>query len=90
MRMDQTQRGWALAALAILVSSAVVYVFYALDAPQGPRGGSIVGLTFGAVGFAFMIFSALLGARKRVPTWRVAERKRGCAVISGSASLPYH
>ena len=73
MRMDQTQRGWALAALAILVSSAVVYVFYALDAPQGPRGGSIIGLTFGAVGFAFMIFSALLGARKRVPTWRVGR-----------------
>jgi len=71
--MDQTQRGWALAASAILVSSAVVYVLYAFESPQGPRGGSTIGLTFGATGFGFMIFAALLGARKRVPTWRVGR-----------------
>ncbi len=73
MRMDSTQRGWGIASLAILAASAVVYVFYALGAPQGPRGGSAIGLTFGVVGFAFMIFAALLGARKRVPTWRVGR-----------------
>jgi hypothetical protein len=32
-----------------------------------------MGLIFGVVGFAFMIFAALLGARKRVPTWRVGR-----------------
>ena len=32
-----------------------------------------MGLTFGIVGFAFMIFAALLGARKRVPTWRLGR-----------------
>ncbi len=32
-----------------------------------------MGLLFGVAGFAFMIFSALLGARKRVPTWRVGR-----------------
>jgi len=73
MRMDQKQRGWALAALAILVSAAVVYFRYAFESPQGPRGGSAIGLTFGVVGFGFMIFAALLGARKRVPTWRVGR-----------------
>jgi hypothetical protein len=73
MRMDKTQRGWALAAVAILVVSAVVYALHAVSSPQGPRGGSAVGLTFGVVGFAFMIFAALLGARKRVPTWRVGR-----------------
>jgi hypothetical protein len=30
-------------------------------------------LTFGVIGFAMMIFAALLGARKRVPTWRVGR-----------------
>jgi hypothetical protein len=30
-------------------------------------------LLFGVVGFAFMIFAALLGARKRVPTWRIGR-----------------
>src|SRR5882757_5792760 len=73
MRMDRTQRGWALVSLAILALSAFVYVLYAFEAPQGPRGGSVIGLTFGLIGFAFMIFAALLGARKRVPTWRVGR-----------------
>ena len=73
MRMDKTQRGWALAFLAILALSAFVYVLYAFEAPQGPRGGSAIGLAFGIIGFAFMIFAALLGARKRVPTWRIGR-----------------
>jgi hypothetical protein len=73
MRMDKTQRGWAFASLAILAICAVVYMFYAYESPQGPRGGSAIGLTFGGLGFAFMIFAALLGARKRVPTWRVGR-----------------
>jgi len=73
MRMDQTQRGWGLVSLAILAVSAVAYVMYAHQAPAGPRGGSAVGLAFGIVGFAFMIFAALLGARKRVPTWRLGR-----------------
>ena len=73
MRMDKTQRGWALASLAILAIFAAVYTVYALNAPRGPRGGSTSGLIFGIVGFGFMIFAALLGARKRVPTWRIGR-----------------
>lgn len=73
MRMDRTQRGWAAASLAILAVSAIGYVAYAHTAPAGPRGGNAVGLTFGTLGFAFMIFAALLGARKRVPTWRLGR-----------------
>ncbi len=73
MRMDRTQHGWAFVALAILTISAIVYVFNVLESPQGPRGGSTIGLTFGITGFGFMIFAALLGARKRVPTWRVGR-----------------
>jgi hypothetical protein len=73
MRMDQTQRGWAVASLGILAVSTIGYVAYAVQAPAGPRGGSAVGLAFGIVGFVFMIFAALLGARKRVPTWRLGR-----------------
>jgi hypothetical protein len=73
MRMDKTQSGWALASLTILAASAVAYAIYAFNAPQGARGGSAIGLLFGTVGFAFMIFAALLGARKRVPTWRIGR-----------------
>lgn len=73
MRIDRTHRAWAIASLAILALSAIVYLIYALNAPQGPRGGSAIGLLFGIIGFAFMIFAALLGARKRVPTWRLGH-----------------
>src|SRR5271165_6690305 len=73
MRMDGTQRGWAVGSLGILAASAVVYAVYAAGAPAGPRGGSVTGLIFGSVGLAFMIFAGLLGARKRVPTWRLGR-----------------
>src|SRR5262249_26886451 len=73
MKMDQTQRGWALGSLVFLAISTVAYVLYAISAPEGPKGESAAGLTFGSIGFAFMIFAALLGARKRVPTWRLGR-----------------
>jgi len=73
MRLDRTQRGWAIASLAILAASTMIYVLYALHAPQGPRGGGSIGLIFGSIGFAFMLFAAFLGARKRVPTWRIGR-----------------
>jgi len=73
MRIDNTHRVWAWASLVILALSIVVYVTYASSAAQGPRGGSAIGLFFGIVGFAFMLFAALLGARKRVPTWRLGR-----------------
>jgi hypothetical protein len=73
MRMDATQRNWALGSLLTLVVSGVVYAAYAMSAPAGPRGGSPIGLAFGILGFAFMFFAALLGARKRVPTWRLGR-----------------
>jgi len=91
MRIDKTQRGWALASLAILAISVVVYVVYSSGSPQDERGGSTLGLAFGVMGFAFMIFAALLGARKRVPTWRVGRAQawmRG-HVWLGFLALPF-
>jgi hypothetical protein len=73
MHMDKTQRGWAFASLIIFLASAIGYVIYALNATPRPSGGSAVGLFFGIVGFGFMIFAALLGARKRVPVWRLGR-----------------
>ena len=73
MRIDRTQRGWGIVSLAILAMSAFAYVAFSAKAPEGPRGGSAMGLLFGTTGFGFMIFAALLGARKRVPTWRLGR-----------------
>jgi hypothetical protein len=73
VRIDRTQRGWAIASVIALVVFTGVYAAYATNAPSGPRGGSAMGLAFGVIGFGFMIFAALLGARKRVPTWRIGR-----------------
>jgi hypothetical protein len=61
--------------LASTLAALAIYVPYASRAPGGPRGGSAIGLSFGFVGFAFMIYAAALGARKRVPTWRLGRAK---------------
>jgi O-antigen/teichoic acid export membrane protein len=75
MLIDRTQRGWGLGSLVIFAAALVIYFLEAWIAPQGPRGGSAIGLIFGVVGFGFMIFAAALGARKRVPTWRIGRAK---------------
>jgi hypothetical protein len=70
LRIDRTHKGWLVASLAILGVSAMVYGFYRVPLGAGSMGGTSAGLAFGSAGFAFMIFAALLGARKRVPVYR--------------------
>lgn len=73
MRIDHTHRKWFAASLVIFGVATAVYVPYAAHSPSGPRGGSAIGLTFGIVGSAFMVFSGLLAARKKVPVWRLGR-----------------
>jgi hypothetical protein len=70
VRIDRTHKGWLVASLAILGVSLLLYGFYRVPFATGSMGGTALGLAFGSVGFAFMIFAALLGARKRVPVYR--------------------
>ncbi len=70
MRIDHTHKGWMIASLSILGVSMLVYGFYRVPVGAGSMGGTAAGLAFGSAGFAFMIFAALLGARKRVPVYR--------------------
>jgi hypothetical protein len=73
MRIDASQRHWAIASAIILLLSAAAYHVYVYNSAVGARGGSPAGLAFGVLGFAFMLFAALLGARKRVPVWRLGR-----------------
>jgi hypothetical protein len=61
--------------LGILAAAVAIYAPYALASRGEPRGGSAIGLLFGVVGFGFMLYAAALGARKRVPTWRLGRAK---------------
>src|SRR5579883_2167794 len=73
MRIDRTHRPWEVATAALAVVSTVVYILYAVQSPAGPRGGSAIGLTFGIAGYALMLYAGLLGARKKVPIWRLGR-----------------
>lgn len=90
MRIDRTHTSWLVASLAILGVAAVVYAFARPAASRGSMGGTAAGLAFGTIGFAFMIFAALLGARKKVPVWRIGRAQtwmRGHLWL-GMLSLP--
>ncbi len=73
MRIDHTHKSWLIASIAILGVSIFAYGIYRIPSSSGSMGGTTLGLTFGILGFAFMIFGALLGARKKVPVWRVGR-----------------
>ncbi|MBI3474228.1 MAG: hypothetical protein HY010_00715 [Acidobacteria bacterium] len=71
--IDHTHRKWLIGSAIGLAAATAVYVPYSLRAPQGPRGGSAIGLTYGIVGFLFMLFVGMLGLRKKFPVWRVGR-----------------
>ncbi len=73
MRIDYTHKNWLIASLGISGVSALFYGIYRIPAAAGSMGGTALGLVFGSASFAFMIFAALLGARKKVPVWRVGR-----------------
>ncbi|MEI9814605.1 MAG: hypothetical protein WDO18_19055 [Acidobacteriota bacterium] len=73
MRIDRSHRGWMIGTTAAFVASALLYAWYATSTPGGPRGGTAIGLLFGIAGYAMMLFAGLLGARKKVPVWRIGR-----------------
>jgi hypothetical protein len=73
LRIDHTHRGWFIGSVGLLILAALVYVPYRHSSPQGPSGGSVIGLIYASIGSAFMLFAGLLGARKKFPIWRVGR-----------------
>jgi hypothetical protein len=71
--IDHTHRKWFVGSIAGLAVATAVYIPYSLRSPQGPTGGSAMGLTYGIAGFLFMLFAGLLGLRKKFPVWRVGR-----------------
>jgi hypothetical protein len=73
VRIDRTHKSWLVASLLIFGVSLLLYGLYRVQPSKGSMGGTALGLAFGSVGFTFMIFAALLGARKRVPVYRLGR-----------------
>lgn len=73
MIIDRTHKPWAIASVVVTGAAALVYVPYAIASPDGPRGGSVLGLVFGVAAAVFMLIAGLLGARRKVPGWRIGR-----------------
>jgi hypothetical protein len=73
MRIDHTHKPWLWLCLVVVVLSALAYISNASHTT--PRGGTPLGLTFGASALACMIFAALLSLRKRFPIWRIGRTR---------------
>src|SRR3989475_12579264 len=73
MLLDPSHLRFIIATTMAAVVATAAYVPYAASRLNGPSGGSWLGLVFGGPGFALMIDAGLLGARRKVPTWRLGR-----------------
>src|SRR5580704_2204701 len=73
MRLDKTHRAWEFTTLFLSLAATAAYILYAVESPTGPRGGSAIGLVFGIASYSLMLYAGLLGARKKVPVWRIGR-----------------
>jgi hypothetical protein len=75
MLLDRRQTRWAVGSSIAAVASLALYIAYALAAPNGPRGGTLMGLFFASVATAIIVFECLLGLRKKYPASRLGRVK---------------
>jgi len=72
--IDASHRGWIRITLLFLVIATACYVPYHLWwSPSGPRGSSLPGLIFGAVGTFLMLFAGALGVRRKLRHWNLGR-----------------
>lgn len=70
MRIDISHRPWICAAALISLLAAGVYIPYVILSPEGPRGGSAIGLAFGIAGYLLMLYAGALALRRKYRTTR--------------------
>jgi hypothetical protein len=73
MIIDRSHRPWLVASCGAFALAGIGYAWHASTWHAGPTGASPAGLAFGIAGYALMLFAGLLGARKKVPTWRLGR-----------------
>ena len=73
MLLDSRHTRWILVVVGLAAVASAVYVPYHVRSLNGPSGGSWIGLGFGVAALGLMVFAGLLGARRRVPAWRVGR-----------------
>jgi hypothetical protein len=67
--IDSSHKRWILVTGALAVTAVGLYAWLSHSTPGGLTGGSSVGLWYGILGSALMVFVGLLSALRRVPSW---------------------
>jgi len=73
MLIDKTHRPWLWGCVIGLAIATAIYIPYNHYTLGGARGGTVIGIVYGSVGFGFMIFAGLLSLRKKFPVWRMGR-----------------
>jgi hypothetical protein len=73
MLIDQTHRPWLWGSVIGFAIATAIYIPYNHFTLGGAHGGSVIGILYGTLGFAFMIFAGLLSLRKKFPVWRMGR-----------------
>src|SRR5687767_1547859 len=73
MLIDRTHRSWAVSTSIAFVIAAVGYAGSRTHAERPGSVGSAIGLFYGIIGFAMMVFAGLLAAKKKVRIWRIGR-----------------
>lgn len=69
MLIDSTHKRWIAATTIVALAATVLYVWRYQTTPGGLTGGSLIGLWYGLIGSALMIYAGLLSLLRRVPSW---------------------
>jgi hypothetical protein len=67
--IDSTHKRWIVASALVGATALAVYLTFDALSLRELTGGSTVGLWYGVVGSALMIYAGLLSALRRVPSW---------------------
>lgn len=67
MIVDREHRTWIYSTLGLALGGTLLYAAGLVFSPAPPRGGTVLGLSFGIAGTAVIIFECLLSLRKRFP-----------------------
>ncbi len=57
MLIDSRQKGWFLTTLALAILAAVGYAWFDYNTPGGFNGGSVIGMWYGIIGSAPMVYA---------------------------------
>lgn len=76
MLIDSRQKGWFLTTVALAILAAVGYAWFDYTTPGGFNGGSVIGMWYGIIGSALMVYAGLLSVLRKVPSlWWLGSRK---------------